>query len=339
VLIWDGINPVELTGYVRAALEARPQNQFELERWLPNTQVNDLEYRFNRGGQGLADAATFRTFDAESPIGSRPGVTRVSGELPPISRKIRLGEYDRLRRANATDEIRDTIFGDAARMMTSIRARLELARGEALWSGALALAENGVAATVTYGRSGSHSVAPGTLWSNTSGATPLTNELAWTLTYNTTNGVNPGVAVTSSTVMSYLLQNAEYRALVGRNGFVPSRVSQADLNNVRTDYGLPPIFVYDAQVRVNGAATRVIPADKFLYLPAPGSAEAGELGSTLYGVTAEALELDGLTGSDEAGITAVAMKEFDPVAIWTKAAAIALPVVANPDLTFVADVA
>jgi len=340
VLLWDGINPVELTGYVRAALADRPQNQFELERWLPNVQVNDLEYRFNRGGQGLADAATFRTFDAESPVGSRPGVTRVSGELPPISRKIRLGEYDRLRQRNASDEIRDVIFGDAARMMGSIRSRLELARGEALWSGQVALNENGVIATVSFGRSGSHAVAPaGSLWSVVASAVPLTDELAWTQTYIASNGVPPGVAVTSSTVMSYLLQNAQYRNLVGRNGFVPARVSNADLNNVRQDYGLPPIFVYDAQVRVNGAATRVIPADKFLYLPAPGSAEASELGSTLYGVTAEAMELDGLAGSDEAGITAVAMKDFDPVAIWTKAAAIALPVVANPDLTFVADVA
>lgn len=339
MLIWDGIDPVELTGYVRAALADRPQNQFELERWLPNTPVLDLEYRFNAGGQGLLDAATFRTFDAESPIGARPSTMRKSGELPPISRKIRLGEYDRLRMRNANDEIRNGVFNDAARMMGQIRTRLELARGEALWSGQLALAENGVEATVSFGRAGGHSVAPGTLWSTVASATPLTDELAWIDTYVASNGVRPGVAVTSSTVMSYLMRNAEYRALIGRNGFVPSRVSQTDVNDIRGDYGLPPLFVYDAQANVAGVATRVIPADKFLYLPAPGSAEGSELGATLYGVTAEALELDGLAGSDEAGITAVAMKEFDPVAIWTKAAAIALPVVANPNLTFVADVA
>ena len=339
MLIWDGINPVELTGYVRAALADRPQNQFEMERWLPNEQVVDLEYRFNAGGQGLVDAATFRTFDAESPIGSRPATIRKSGELPPISRKIRLGEYDRLRLRNATDEIRNSVFNDAARMMNSIRGRLELARGEALWSGQVVLNENGVTATVSFGRAGGHSVAPGILWSTVASAVPLTNELAWIDTYVASNGVRPGVAVVSSTIMSYLMQNAEYRALVGRNGFVPNRVSQTEVNNIRNDYGLPPLFVYDAQVSVNGAATRVIPADKFLYLPAPGSTEGSELGATLYGVTAEALELDGLAGSDEAGITAVAMKDFDPVAIWTKAAAVALPVVANPNLTFVADVA
>ena len=339
MLIWDGIDPVELTGFVRAGLADRPQNQFELERWLPNEPVVDLEYRFSAGGQGLLDAATFRSFDAEAPIGSRPSTVRKSGELPPISRKIRLGEYDRLRVRNANDEIRNCVFNDAARMMSQIRARLELARGEALHSGQVVLNENGVIATISFGRSGSHSVTAGTPWSTVATATPLTNELAWIDTYVTTNGVRPGVAVTSSTVMSYLMQNAEYRALVGRNGFVPSRVSQTDVNDIRNDFGLPPLFVYDAQVRVAGAATRVIPVDKFLYLPAAGSAEGAELGATLYGVTAEALELDGLAGSDEAGITAVAMKSFDPVSIWTKAAAIALPVVANPDLTFVADVA
>jgi len=340
VQIWDGIDPVELTGYVRAALADREQNQFTLGRWLPNRPVLDLEYRFSKGGQGLASAATFRTYDAESPIASRPAVMRVTGELPPLSEKIRLGEYDQLRMRNANDEIRNSVLNDAVGRMQAIRARLELARGEALWSGQVALNENGVIATVSFGRSGSHSVAPGTLWSNTAGATPLTNELAWTQTYIDTNGVPPAVALTSRTVMAYLMQNAEYRALIGRNGFVPSRVSQADVNSIREDYGLPSLAIYDASVKVGTTNTRVIPADKFLYLPAPDqSPETNELGATLYGVTADALDTDGLIGSDEAGIVALAYKKKDPPSIWTKAAAIALPVVANPDLTFVADVA
>ena len=40
--------------------------------------VDDLVYRFTRGGEGLADAATFRAYDAESSIGKRPGVARAS---------------------------------------------------------------------------------------------------------------------------------------------------------------------------------------------------------------------------------------------------------------------
>jgi hypothetical protein len=340
VIIWDAIDPVELTGYVRAALADREQNQPSLARWLPNRQIRDLEFRFNAGGQGLTDAATFRTYDAESPIGSRPSRVRRAGELPPISRKIRLGEYDRLRLANADGEIQNEIFADALRMTQQVRARLELARGEALYRGRIDLNENGVVATVDFGRSGSHTVAPATLWSSVATATPLTDELAWYNTYVATNGQPPAVALTSTAVATYLLRNAEYRALAARGGVAPGRISRAELDAIRADYGLPPIEVYDAQFRVGGVNQRVIPEDRFVYLPPPDAdADTNELGGTLYGVTAEAQELDGIEQQDEAGIVAVAMKAFDPVAIWTKAAAIALPIVANPDLTLAADVA
>jgi hypothetical protein len=56
----------------------------------------------------------------------------------------------------------------------------------------------------------------------------------------------------------------------------------------------------------------------------------------LWGTTAEAGQAAyGLAGN-EPGIVAGTLETFDPVALWTKAAAIALPVVVNPNLTFVA---
>jgi hypothetical protein len=195
--IWDAINPVELTGYVRAALADLQVNQFTLGRWLPNREVRDLEYRFLNGGQGLIEAATFRTWDTESPIGSRPNVARMSGELPPISRKIRLGEYERMRLAggvaagDANDEIRNQVYNDGERLTRSIAARLELARGEALWSGKVELNENGVVATINFGRAAGHTVTAGVLWSDHTNADPLTDLLTWQTTMNTRTARTP----------------------------------------------------------------------------------------------------------------------------------------------------
>ena len=141
LLTTDYITPAELTGYVRAALADLETNQFTLSRFLPSQQIDDLQYRFTRGGEGLAEAATFRAYDAESPIGSRPGISRVTGELPPISRKIRLGEYERLRQRRADQAIRDAILDDATRMARTVAARVELARGEALYTGKITLNE------------------------------------------------------------------------------------------------------------------------------------------------------------------------------------------------------
>jgi hypothetical protein len=339
----DYIAPAELTGFVRAALADLPQNQFRLAAWLPNRDIDDLQYRFTRGGQGLAEAATFRTYDAESPIGRREGVTRVTGELPPISRKIRLGEYDRLRQRGADGQIAARILDDARTMTRAVATRLEMARGEALYTGKITLNENGVIATVDFGRKAGHTVAPGTLWTNTATATPLANLIAWMDVYIASNGVAPGAMLTSRRVVGLMMANHELRALVATTAGTPSTVSMEAINAVFQAYGLPPIYMYDVQVSVNGVATRVIPDDRLVMLPAPGDpddAESSELGATLYGTTAESLDPQyAIEDGEEPGIVAGAYSTQDPIAIWTKAAAIALPILANPDLTLVADVA
>lgn len=341
----DYIAPAPLTGYVRTALQDMQANRFTLSRWLPNRSIDDLMYRFTRGGEGLVEAATFRAYDTESPIGARPGIARVSGELPPISRKIRLGEYDRLRQRRADDAtVENAILNDAVRMTRAVAARLELARGEALYRGSLQINENGVIATVDFGRAGGHTVAPGVLWSTVASATPIADMISWMQTYIDANGEAPGAALTSTTVIGYLLRSAEVRGALAANGVTPSIATRTGLNAILQAHGLPPIEPYDARVNVAGSATRIIPVDRFLFLPPPSDPndpEGTDLGATLLGPTAESMEPEfGIEEEmDQPGIVAGAYSTKDPVAVWTKAAAIGLPVMANPDLTFAADVA
>lgn len=335
----DYILPVELTGYVRAALADYEINRFTLNQFLPSRPIDDLEYRFVRGGAGLAEAAAFRAYDAESPLAKRPGLTRVTGELPPISRKIRLGEYDRLRQRKADQAIRDAILDDSTSMTRSVAARVELARGEALYSGKLVINENGVIATVDFGRSASHTVAPGTLWTNVN-ATPLNDLIGWRDTYTDTNGSEPGRILTSRRVLSLMMRNGEIRNLVFPGGSQqPDVVTQTALNAVLEAFGLPPIQTYDVKIKVGATATRPIPDDRVLFLPDPSGVDGEQLGATFWGTTAESLEPDYGVEGDEPGIVSGAYSTKDPVAVWTKAAGIALPVLANPDLTFCADVA
>src|SRR5690606_41587918 len=58
-----------------------------------------------------------------------------------------------------------------------------------------------------------------------------------------------------------------YRSLAPVNGVNPPFLSLSGLNQIRAAYDLPPIVRYDVKVRVNGVATRVIPDDRFIYLP------------------------------------------------------------------------
>ncbi|AKZ59149.1 Phage major capsid protein E [Streptomyces ambofaciens ATCC 23877] len=340
-LITEYATPAELTGYAREALRFREENALNLNRWLPNETINDLTFRFNRGGGGLTEAANFRAFDAESDIATRSGGARVSGELPPISRKMPVGEYEQIRMRNVDTqnaEIRDAMESDSVKLVAQIAARLELARGQALFNGSVTLNENGVQASVDFGRSATHSVtiADSALqWDKTEAAKAYDDLQKWLEVYNDTNGHLPAYTLMSRKVYNFLRQNKQIRELAfAGSASAPGVLTREGLNSVLGQYDIPPIEIYDAKVSVSGATTRITPEDKLLFLPEQGDAA----GKTLWGVPVEANDPRyGLAG-DAAGIAVGGYKSEDPQTVWTRATAIALPIVANPDLTFVADV-
>lgn len=329
----DYIVPAELTGYVRAALADMEINRFILSEYLPSRPIDDLQYRFARGGIGFTDVAQYRAFDAEASIAKRPGIQRVTGDLPPVSRKIRLGEYERLRQRHLPDQIVEAVYNDADLMVSAVAGRLELARGSALSLAQVTISEDGVIATVDFGRLGAHTnQAPGVLWSTTASSTPISDMLAWQATYQSNNGgQKPGSILTSTQALNYVLRSQEVRGLAAQQGVTPNIVSQFVLNTILAAYGLPPVVVYDAQLSVAGTVQRVIPANNVLLLPPAGEED---LGSTFWGTTAESLQPEYELEGDEPGIVAGVYDTKDPVALWTKATGIALPVLANPNLTF-----
>lgn len=334
------VDPAELVGFARGLEYA----DLTLEAVLPNQEVEDIEYRFMKGRVNDADSAEVRTWDTEAPIADRQGVSRVSGELPPISSKIQLGEeaLHRLRRLQqgtegASRQQIDAIYDDVSSRIRSVQVRVERFRGEAIAQAQLVINENGVVATVDYGRTGTHSVAPGTLWSNAA-ATIVADERTWRSTYIDTNGFAPGAQLTSDKVIGNMLLNTELRTLAGSLLGTPSVVIDPTLvSRVFAANSFAPIVEYNTLVRVGGVRQRVIASDLVIFLP---PAEE-QLGKTLYGVTAEATVLadKGFIERTEApGVVAVVLDESEPVSTWTKAAGIALPVVGNPDFTLKADV-
>lgn len=334
VLSNEYIDPAELTGYVRAALADLPQNAFGLSAYLPNAPVDDIDFRASVGGGGLSRAASFRAYDAESPISGRKGVGRIQGELPPISEKRRLGEYDRLKMRNLDDGIRNAIFNDAVELATSIQTRMEIARGEALLDGKVTLAENGLALDVDFGRKASHTTQATTKWDNAGDV--IEDLLAWQAVYVATNGVKPGAIQTSEQTVAAIMRNATIRANILAPGATQNIVSRDAVNALLQSFGLPALTTYDAQVDDGtGVAAPIMDPKKVLFLPPAGS----KLGETLWGVTAEALDSDYRIDSSEApGIVVGSYSDKDPVAMWTKASAIALPVVPNTNLTLSATV-
>lgn len=334
----DYVTPAELTGYVRTALADQPINDLALvDNLLPDTPIDDVEFRANITQLGLRRAAKFRSWDTEARTTPRKGVVRIQGELPPLSEKRRLGEYDRLRlRKVADNAIRDIIFNDAVELAQAIRTRIIMAKAQALVTGKVTLLENGLDLEADFLRLAGHTVTASILWSVTgSGAAdPVANQDTWFGVFRATQSGNPVRAITSQRVMSTLMRNDKIRAFCLPVGSTQGIVTRDQVNALFTSFGHPPFEIFDAQVEdADGAATRLIPDDVVVYI---GSSKIGE---TLWGTTAEAIEPDyGIDASEAPGIVVGSYVESDPIQRWTKASGIGLPMLLNSNATFVAKV-
>ena len=339
-LYTETITPQELTGFARAAQEDVEASQGTLARWLPNTAVNDVVVRTVVGKSGQGSLAQYRSFDAETPIGAGGTAERKIFELLPLGLKERIGEYDQIR-ARGGDGAALALGGIEAATVRTVRAisdRLEVARGQALETGALSISENGLVQTPSFGRPGGNTVTAAVLWDASSGTKILEDLLAWVVAYEDANdGVSPGAIVLSRKILNVMLRDAGIRALVATAAGTPQIVSVDVLNSALSAHGLPPIYVYDRKVK----GTRVTSDKKVFLLPDAVDPNSGSniLGATFYGPTLEAGEPEyGIGASEQPGIVVGAYKTRDPIGLWVHSNAIALPVLVNPVASMVATV-
>lgn len=340
-IVYDLEDPALLVNYAREFDNEVLRNQFTLETLLPNRFIDDLEYRIRQGTITDVDVAEFRAWDTPAPMTGRPGVTRIRGELAPVSRQTPLGEEESLRlramERRTNEPILDAIYDDIERMIRAVQGRIELARGQLLSTGKVTIAENGLQLEADFNVPAGHIVNAGTVWTNPA-STPLTDLLTWQDTYITDTGAAPATVLMSQQRLGNLYLNAEMRAALAANGTTPARINRDGVDAILESYGLPPISTYDVQVRVNGVNTRVLPADKVIFVP-----DLSEpMGNTFYGITAEAIKLAGkgfIEASAMPGVVAVVTENDHPVQTFTVGTAIALPVLPNPSLLFIADVA
>lgn len=339
---FDLIDPVQLTGFVR---EVPGPANYTLNQVLPDVTVEDIDVAWdilNRTNR----AAMFRSYDAETPIGQRDNFERRRVSMPPLGVKTVTGELERLRLeqvrsgGNNTSRMITAIYNDAERNTREVLARMELARGDVLTDWVFSLVgENGLTIQADFGMPSGHNPVAGTLWSDHSGSDPIADYSSWVTTYTDANGEPPGRTLTSRTVIGHMLSNDKVRTYAGSLAGTPQMVTRQQLNTVLEAFDLPPLFTYDTQISVNGSATRPIPVDRFMMLPA----NPRDLGATFWGVTAESLELAGgtnpqLSFSEAPGLVGVVMKEGDPVRTWVKVTAIGMPIITDPKRLFVADV-
>lgn len=343
-MVFDIVPLPILTQYVRAYdIEVlRPEAQLTLDRFLPDQATEDLDFRIRKGALNDVDAAEFRAFDTPPVMTGRPGVSFIRGSLGPISRQIPLGEEEALRlrtlERGTNDPLVQAIYADAERMTRAVQVRLELARGDVINDGILTINENGLILSANFGRVGGMSVTAANLWTDTTLGKPLTDLLTWMDAYVVQNGVEPGLIMMSRTRVANLALNAEIRGYAAASGTTPARVNAATIADIFAAEGLPPVELYDTQVRVNGSRVRVLPVNKVFLMPAGDQ----PFGNTMYGITPEAImmvENQQIVASEMPGIVATVYRTVSPIQTFTQASALAMPVMPNASLVLDAVVA
>lgn len=344
--LWtDVIDPATLTGYARASLADYEAKKGTLAQFLPNREVADIVVRFMQGSTGLVDIAQWRAYDAEPEVGKGQSGKRVTLELPAVGQNIPVSEYAQLRARNASDEtVLNAVLNTTNRVVHAVSDSVERLRGIVLATGKATINPTNFGGKFQsdddFGRSGGHTVTASSAWS-TGSVSRLTDLQTWTDTYIADNGVAPGAILMSTRVLRALAAGTEFQTQLINGGARPA--TRADVNAIIEGAGLPPIFVYDRRVSVNGSATKVVPDDRLLLLPAPVATddwEGTELGATFWGQTLTSMDpAYQLDDADQPGLVVGTYRgDKPPLIAEVVSDAIALPVLANADLSFSADV-
>lgn len=345
VLLRD-INPTEINAFVR---EIQTPADYELtQSVVPERTVNSVKWQA-RGTRRRIAAASYRAWDAQTKVATRE-ISRwvTEGKLLPLGQKYIVGELETIlqnvQRGMDGDDLVQSIYDDAAAHVLSIKSRMELAAGDILVDGKFTLVgENGLTIEADHKVPTNNMPSASTVWTDPE-ADMLGDEMRWIEYLRSTGAPRPARALTSYKTKALAMANDSYRAAyyqsVSPSATPTAVLSPADVDVVRARYNLPPIVDYDVTIDLDdGTSKRPLPENMFFLLPP----DVRQMAETQYGLTAEGIVLSSggnpsIDREEAPGIIVTSGYQDDPVQVWSKGAAAALPVMYTPDIHIAATV-
>lgn len=301
-----------------------------LDTIFPDTKTQYLKAEYYRlmSGQRLPEVAFVHALDTEAEIGTRPGFEKVLTEKLFIKRKI--NQSERLRQAIENgvpdnEALKNFVFDDAANLFEGVVARANVMKGQFLSTGAVTVKENHVDMGIDYGVPTTAKV-PLTNW-----ATPeadIMGDIQKMVTVAEDNGYVVNKALTSLKMINYMRNNtAMQTAVLGADN--KRLLTKQELANLLMQEYAITIDRCDEKFRFRKAdgsikTGRYFKEDVFTLYEADAN---GSFGTGLWGVTPEELEYRQFIQEENRSFVTLSMwATQDPVAVWTKASGIFVPV-------------
>ena len=297
---------------------------------FPDTKTQYLKAEYYRlmAGQRLPEVAFVHALDTEAEIGSRPGFEKVLTEKLFIKRKI--NQSERLQQAIENgvpddNNLKKFVFDDAANLFEGVVARANVMKGQFLSTGIVKIKENHVDMSIDYGVTSDAKVTL-TDWSKPDA--DIMGDIQKMVAIAENNGYVVNKALTSLKMINYMRNNTAMQTAVLGAANKRLLTKQELTNLLMQEYGFT-IDRCDEKYRYRKEdgtlkTGRYFKEDVFTLYEANAN---GSFGSGLWGVTPEELEYRQFIQEENRSFVTLSMWATpDPVAVWTKASGMFVPV-------------
>ena len=297
---------------------------------FPDTKTQYLKAEYYRlmAGQRLPEVAFVHALDTEAEIGSRPGFEKVLTEKLFIKRKI--NQSERLQQAIENgvpddNNLKKFVFDDAANLFEGVVARANVMKGQFLSTGIVKIKENHVDMSIDYGVTSDAKVTL-TDWSKPDA--DIMGDISKMVSIAEDNGYVVNKALTSLKMINYMRNNTAMQTAVLGAANKRLLTKQELTNLLMQEYGFT-IDRCDEKYRYRKAdgtlkTARYLKEDVFTLYEADAN---GSFGVGLWGVTPEELEYRQFIQEENRSFVTLSMwATQDPVAVWTKASGMFVPV-------------
>lgn len=290
--------------------------------------------------------AQFHGFDTEAQQTFRIPVDTHNVEKGLIKVKINQSERMRalIRSGVQNEELYDYVLNDGIRLADQVVTRSKVAKNEMLATGQVTIKENNLDLTIDYGVPAAQKGL--TLDFGRGASAPLDEQLEELVSTAIANGNPINGFLTSRAILNKMRKNSDIQKAINGVNMQGVLVSNADLKAyLSEEYGMNNIVVNDLTYGTEGTpvngrphvvAKRYFPQNGITFF---SSNLNGKLGDGLWGDPPEtdvAQFLDGATSEVSPYVYVSQWSEKDPAVLWTKASALFIPALYNPNSLYIA---